>query len=339
TVPPPPTVSITSPTDGTSITTLTNVVGSVASPWLDSWTLEFHMENEAIFHTIATGTAEVTNGVLGAFDPTLQLNGLALIQLRATDLAGQTSVVGPIEVVVTGNQKIGNFTVSFNDLTVPVAGLPIEVVRTYNSRNKTIGDFGVGWRLDLTTVTLSANGPLGANWTGTVSGGLFKNYCIQPSQSHVVTIAFVDGTVYQFQPALSPACQLLFPLSQTAVTFAPISTTPPNASLAIVGNNQPYIDGSFPGIITLLDLDDVSVFAPDLYRLTMPDGRVLIISQQSGLKSMTDPNGNTLTVTAAGITHSSGKSVSFQRDVYGRITRVTDPRGNAINYAYFNGDL
>ena len=334
TLPPPPTVSITSPTDGSSITTLTNVMGSVASPALASWTLEFHMQNESFFRPIATGTTAVTNGILGTFDPTLLLNGLALIQLRATDTAGQTTTFGPISVVVMGNQKVGNFTVSFNDLSVPVAGLPIQVVRTYDSRNKTAGDFGVGWRLDLTTVTLATNGPLGNNWVGTNSGGLFANYCINPSSSHVVTITFADGTVFQFQPTLNPACQQLAPLSQKNVTFATISTTPPNASLAIVGSNLTFIDGSFPGAITLLDLDDVTTFNPDLYQLTMPDGRVLRISQSSGLQSMTDPNGNKLTVSASGITHSSGKSVSFVRDQTGRITQITDPNGNKILYGY-----
>jgi RHS repeat-associated protein len=334
TLPPPPTVSITSPTDGSSITTLTNVMGSVTSPALASWTLEFHMENESFFRPIATGTTAVTNAILGTFDPTLLLNGLAIIQLRATDTAGQTTTFGPISVVVMGNQKIGNFTVSFNDLSVPVAGLPIQVVRTYDSRNKTAGDFGVGWRLDLTTVTLATNGALGNNWVGTNSGGLFANYCINPSSSHVVTITFADGTVFQFQPTLAPACQQLVPLSQTNVTFTPISTTPPNASLAIVGSNLTFIDGSFPGAITLLDLDDVTTFDPDLYQLTMPDGRVLRISQSSGLQSVTDPDGNKLTVSASGITHSSGKSVTFLRDQTGRITQITDPNGNKILYGY-----
>jgi RHS repeat-associated protein len=334
TLPAPPTVSITSPTDGIPVTTLTNVVGSVASPALSSWTLEFHMQNESFFRPIATGTTAVTNAILGTFDPTLLLNGLAIIQLRATDTAGQTTTFGPISVVVMGNQKIGNFTVSFNDLTVPVAGLPIQVVRTYDSRNKTAGDFGVGWRLDLTTVTLATNGALGNNWVGTNSGGLFANYCVNPSSSHVVTITFADGTVFQFQPTLVPACQQLAPPSQTNVTFTLFSTTPPNASLAIVGSNLTFIDGSFPGAITLLDLDDVTTFDPDLYQLTMPDGRVLRISQSSGLQSVTDPDGNKLTVSASGITHSSGKSVAFLRDQTGRITQITDPNGNKILYGY-----
>src|SRR6185436_19043876 len=115
----------------------------------------------------------------------------------------------------------------------------------------------------------------GDNWTGTASGGFFPTYCIQPLVSHVVTIAFSDGTVYQFQPTLNPACQQLVPLDQTTIGFAPISTTPPNATLAVVGNNQPLVSGPQPGPVTLLDLINATTFDPDLYRLTMPDGRVL----------------------------------------------------------------
>ena len=55
---------------------------------------------------------------------------------------------------------------------------------------------------------------------------------------------------------------------------------------------------------------------------------------------MTDPNGNALTVTPSGITHSSGTSVAFQRDSSNRITQITDPAGSTIGYAYdSSGDL
>jgi hypothetical protein len=131
------------------VTAPISVTGTVTSAALASWTLEFKMQQDSSFTTLATGTSQVTNAVLGTFDPTLLLNGNALIQLRASDTSGQTTTAGPVTVVLTRNQKIGNFTVSFNDLSVPVAGLPIQVVRTYDSRVKFIGDFGVGWRLDL----------------------------------------------------------------------------------------------------------------------------------------------------------------------------------------------
>jgi Domain of unknown function (DUF6531) len=250
---PPPTVSITSPTDGTSITTLTNVIGSVASPNLASWTLQSRAQNGSTFLPIATGTTAVANGTLGTFDPTLLLNGIFQIQLTATDTFSQTSTFGPISVVVTGNQKVGNFTLSFNDLTVPVAGLPIQVVRTYDSRRRSQpGDFGYGWTLDLTAAQLAESVPLGAQWTETSSGGLFPNYCMQPVKAHIVTATLTDGTTYQFAPVLNPTCQSLVPIQeqQVTVTFGPIGTTPPNAALSILGNNQPYVVGSVPGPVT-----------------------------------------------------------------------------------------
>jgi YD repeat-containing protein len=172
---------------------------------------------------------------------------------------------------------------------------------------------------------------------------LIPTYCIVPAQTHVVTVVLADGTTYEFQPVLSPGggCQQAAPLSQVTVSFAPTgSNTPPNASLAVAGNNQPAVDGSFPGAITLIDLDTSATFDPDQYNLTLPDGRVLLISRQLGLQTMTDLNGNTLTVSAGGITSSTGKSVAFQRDSQNRITQITDPVGNTLTYGYdANSDL
>ena len=341
---PPPTVSIISPTDGSQVTSPMSVTGTVASAALSSWTLEYRMATDTVFQPLATGTTQVANGVLGTFDPSLLLNGIAYIQLRAVDASNQTTIAGPISVVVSRNLKVGIFTVSFNDLSVPVAGLPIQVVRTYDTRRRSHpGDFGYGWTLDLTAAQLAESVPLGDQWNETSTGGAFPNYCVQAIKAHVVTVTLTDGTTYQFAPVLNPNCQSLVPIQdqQVTITFAPMGATPPNAALAILGNNQPYVVGSVPGPVTLTDSDFITTFDPDQYLLTLPDGRTLQISMQSGLQKMTDLNGNTLTVTPAGITSSSGKSVSFARDAAQRITQITDPSGNSIKYVYnqVTGDL
>ena len=333
---PPPTVSITSPADGAQVTTQINVTGSVTSANLASWTLEFRMQEESVFRPLATGTTPVTSGVLGVFDPTLLLNGTALIQLRASDTAGQTAIAGPIAVAVTKNQKIGNFTVSFNDLTVPVAGLPIRVIRTYDSRNKLAGDFGVGWTLDLKTVRLDESTVAGDKWNATTTGGAFPTYCIQPAKAHMVTVTLADGTNFTFDLTLTPQCQQLVPPDQVAIGFSarPGST----ASLAVLGGNLALVQASFPGTAQLYDLNTGQLFDANRYRLTLPDGRMLDINQTTGgLEKMTDLNGNSLTVSAAGIIHSSGKSVSFTRDLTGRIAQITDPAGHILVYSYSAG--
>ena len=57
-----------------------------------------------------------------------------------------------------------NFTLSFVDLAVPLSGLDIKIVRTYDSRDKAQGDFGVGWRLDVRQGSYRNNRPPGSGW-------------------------------------------------------------------------------------------------------------------------------------------------------------------------------
>jgi YD repeat-containing protein len=65
-----------------------------------------------------------------------------------------------------------------------------------------------------------------------------------------------------------------------------------------------------------------------------------VIEQGVGVKSMTDLNGNTLTINSNGIIHSSGESVVFTRDSLGRITQISDPPGQSMTYSYDTaGDL
>ena len=54
--------------------------------------------------------------------------------------------------------KIGNVTFSQEDLTIPVAGIPLTVVRTYNSFNRhREGDFGFGWELSFANLDIKLN--------------------------------------------------------------------------------------------------------------------------------------------------------------------------------------
>jgi RHS repeat-associated protein len=330
-----PTVSIATPTEGTEVTGPINVVGTATSASLASWTLEFKMSDESSFRTLASGTAPVANGVLGQFDPTLLLNGLVLIRLRATDTFGTSSTTDPVTVVLTKNQKVGNFTVSFKDLDVPLPGLSIQLIRTYDSRNPLVGDFGTGWTLDIRNVRLRDNGAIGLNWQGTVTGSAFDlnlTYCIQATRKHVITVILSDGTVYTFQPVITPQCQQFVPILEATIAFTQLSG--PSATLALAGGNTVATQSAWPGPVELLDESTLQPVDFDHYRLTLPDGRTLNVSRAFGLETLTDLNANTLTITPSGIVHSSGKSVSFQRDAQGRITTVTDPAGRTLTYAY-----
>lgn len=89
---------------------------------------------------------------LTTLSPLALADGTYLIRVTARDDAGEeetaTAVYG-----IDSDQKLGNFSLSFTDLTVPVAGFPLNVVRNYDSldTNSRGEDFGYGWSLELVT--------------------------------------------------------------------------------------------------------------------------------------------------------------------------------------------
>jgi YD repeat-containing protein len=78
-----------------------------------------------------------------------------------------------------------------------------------------------------------------------------------------------------------------------------------------------------------------------IYVLTTKEGLVYEIDAKTGdLLTATDANGNKLTFSEVGIVSSTGKSVTFERDVAGRIVSVVDPDGKKVKYEYdTKGDL
>lgn len=334
----PPVAEITGPTEGLKVTSRVDVVGTANSSTFASWVLEYRAQGDPTWTSFATGTTPVVNGPLAAFDPSLLLNGIYEIRLTAFDVSGR-GTRSLVTVVVEGDLKIGNFTLSFTDLEVPVAGMPIQIVRTYDSRDKRTGDFGVGWTLGIKSTRLQENRVLGAHWEGAVSGSAFSTtYCVRPTKAHIVTVTLPDGEVLKFEPTLSPQCQQFAPPQDLTLGFRPLSGT--NAKLESLSSTSMYVAGSWPGPVELLDYDTVEAYDADRYQLTLEDGRKLVIDQQRGLERITDVHGNTLTIGSGGITHSAGKSVAFQRDAQGRITQITDPNGQRLSYTYDGrGDL
>jgi RHS repeat-associated protein len=334
----PPTASFTGLADGATITAPVEISGAVGDENLIEWRLEYVPAEGGVPVVLGQGGAPVT-GSLGTFDPTMLLNGVYQVRLIAVDAAGTTTAVTR-SVVVKGDQKVGNFSVSFLDLELPLAGLPIRVMRTYDSRDKRRGDFGVGWRIDVSNLRVVESGILGLGWEGTVSGGFFPLYCNRPVGAHIVSITFPDNSVYEFEPVTNPECQQIIPPGPlVSVGFRPRGTQAAGATLEPL-DAPGVVAGPWPGTFTLLDDSTFEPWDPDLYRLTMPDGRAFVIHQQQGLQSITDLSGNQLTMGPGGIVHSSGRGIAFTRDGLGRITAITDPAGNAMTYTYdASGDL
>jgi RHS repeat-associated protein len=310
------------------------------------WKLEYSLldgsGNPTTFVTFASGAAPVTNATLGTFDPTVLLNGQYVVRFSSTDNAGQTATTTST-VDVSRNTKVGNFTLSFNDLSVPLPGLPITVTRTYDSRDKRIGDFGVGWTLGVANVRVQkTGGAIGTGWDEEVQwSGFFPTYCLQPVKNHTVSVTFPDGKVYKFQAVSTPQCQQFVPIDVPQIGFTQVSTgsATAGATLTPIGDTDLLLDAGIPGPVNLINAE-IAFADFTQFQMKTAEGFTYILDQKLGATSVTDPNGNTLTLNASGVVSSTGARVAFTRDTLGRITQITDPAGNALHYAYSAaGDL
>ena len=335
---PPPTVAFTAPLDLGVVTEPTEVTGTVDSDRLESWTLTAQPKGDGPPVILATGTTPVADAPLGSFDPTLLLNGLYQLELTATDFQGQ-QVTAQISVTVEGQMKIGHFSLSFVDLAIPVSGLDIEIYREYDSRVKEPRDFGVGWSLGIRRGSYRNNRAPGDGWQIVASDPPVPFPCVGAveTKSHLTVIRLSDQEVYRFRPLV------VDPIPGVGrcdgrVIFEYVDGPLPGSTLEIIGNDLVYYENA-AGNDQLIDYDTLATFEPRNVRLTTRDGRIFELDLEEGVTRVEDLNGNQLTLTPAGITHSNGKGIAFTRDTEGRITEIRDPKGAVMGYGYDAGRL
>ena len=335
----PPTVTLVTPDFEQEVTAPIDAIGTVDDPDddLQSWRLVLQSRgaDPTEFTTIATGTTEIPDDVIAQIDPTVLLNGLYSVILEATDNAGNTAQ--DVRVIrVSGDLKIGNFSITIEDFSAPVAGIPVTVERIYDTRRRTEDlDFGFGWSIDYQNVRVQESRDIGFSWTLVEEDlGIFSQWCVRPNGDPTVTVRMPDGEIETFVARAQPECTPLVPTVDVNIVFEPRDFTDTSLEqtdfgvVRIVGNN--IVDLGQPGV----PID------PTNYRLTTPDGFIYELDQSFGVRRVTDSHGNTLTYSDAGIVHSQGFSLDFVRDGTGRITDIVAPDGTRMTYAYdANGDL
>jgi RHS repeat-associated protein len=256
---------------------------------------------------------KAASDTIATLDTTTLVNGSYWIQLQATDQSG-SSEYSLVMVTVGGNYKPGRVTATVTDLVVPATGLAINIQRTYDSLNAaTSSDFGYGWSLGI-NVNLTVD-PAG-NVTFTL-GGQRKTFYLTP-----------------WMPPCSPLIGCLFPYTFVAYTPEPGL----HGTLTDGGTTCP-LDMLVPNG-SMWNCQGGGPFNPAQYIYTDPSGTSYTIGANGNLQSIQDLSGNGLTITANGITSTTGLSVPFVRDSSKRITQITDPQGNVYQYAYdANGNL
>ena len=332
----PPTVDITTPADGDTITKPVDVIGTASDANLVSYTLSVAPVGSDSFTTIASGTTSVTNGVLGKFDPSGLANGAYDLHLEATDIGGNIAYIDTT-VNVAGDLKIGNFTLSFTDLSIPVSGIPVTLTRTYDSLTAGSQDqLGYGWRLEFRDTDLRTSvrpttpdeqeaGIFNAYRNGskvyiTMPGGKREGFTFEP-----VRKSGFAGYLGFYDPVFVPDRGVTSKLSVNGATLMQTD------------------DGSWIGLVNGGDLS----FNPadpnwgGVFYLTTKDGLAYTIDANTGLlNSVGDANGNALSFTDTSIDSNRGAHITFGLDPQGRIIAAHDPMGNTVKYQYnASGDL
>ncbi len=330
----PPSISAPSPADGSIITKPVPISATFTPPvgqTVLSWSVSYQSQSQGSVVTIASGPGPPP-ATLATFDPTLLPNDIYAITISATASGGGTQAL-TTTVAVSGGLKLGRYTTTYQDLSVPVTGFQMEVRRSYDSGDQRVGDFGIGWHVELTNFRVSANRQLGAGgWTEYPTSCLLGlcSYAFKTTAPHYVTVTFPDQhqEFFDFTP-LGGSGLLYF--QGTAAFTARAGTYSTLEALDANVTNQ--FDGNLFGTSGIYD--------PTRFRLTTHDGRVLILDTILGLVSETDRNGNALSVDASGVHASNGQGILFTRDGSGRITQVAGPAaGQTVRYTYSSvGDL
>ena len=334
--PPAPTISSPSPADGSLVSKPIPISATFAPPpgqTITSWQVTYQAQDPGPVVTLASGTG-TPPATLATFDPTVLANDTYSINISATASGGGTQTSSST-VVVYGNLKLGRYTTTYQDLSVPVSGFQMEVRRTYDSIDKTQGDFGIGWKVSVANFRSAPNRVLGAGgWTE------YNSYCVfglcltafRNSAPRFVTVTFPDQHTETFDFTPGGGTNIFFGGS-AAFTARPGTGT--TSTLQVAGDTSVNYNGDG----NLYD-GGWNLFNPQRFTLTTHDGRVLVLDRTAGLVSETDRDGNKLSIDANGVHASNGESITYTRDPSNRITQISGPSNQSLSYSYSAaGDL
>ncbi|AFY56856.1 RHS repeat-associated core domain protein [Rivularia sp. PCC 7116] len=322
--------------NGTIIDAPTDIIGTINDDNLEYYRLEIapvnliDLNNPAAddpdYRVLAEGNGNIENGVIGQVDPRFLANDSYHLRVVTQDFSGNINIQG-LGVSINGEIKPGRFTQEFVDLSIPVAGLPIEVKRVYDSlQSNQIGDFGYGWNLGVQDARIQESVPV----TDQNGLSLFTSTPFQVGSTVTLTNPEGRRVTFTFQPEIT-GVSLLGPI------WSPRFVAEPGVFDKLEVDNIPLsIRSDGTAGLFLFGFS----YNPSEYRLTTKDGTAYKYDQFDGLIDITDRNGNTLTYSDSGIVSSTGESVEFRRDAEGRITEIVDTAGESIEYDYdTNGDL
>ncbi|TPW09962.1 MAG: RHS repeat-associated core domain-containing protein, partial [Acidimicrobiaceae bacterium] len=331
-----PVVEITTPADSATLTYIEDVIGTASDDNLAEYTLAVRRSQTSDdFVQFSRGESSVTAALLGVLDTTQHSNGFYDLRLRAEDVAGHTAEV-VVPVRIDGQAKIGVVRFSVVDMALPLLGVPIAVIRSYDSTRATEqGDFGYGWRMEIKAGSVQHNRPVGYRniiWTRHAPPDPPEFPCQQTTEQlpHYTEVRLSEDEWYLFKPIVVNTD----PVGGTCtgdVFFEQVDGTTEGAELRVIGNTRVRSTALPPSPTAptfeghLYDAFTEEIFDPHSLQLVTEDGRIVDVTVEGGVNRLSDPNDNTLFIgTPPGrgfgglgtgdLVHSGGRRVLVERD-------------------------
>lgn len=292
-----PTVTILTPASGTSLNADVTVTGTVTDDNLQEWKLSYRVPGEANWIRFASGTTNVTSAALGSFRAGLLANNPYRILLEARDAAGNSDSQ-EIEVLVdSGDLKLGDFSITFTDMTIPGLGLPVAIQRTYDTKQPQTGDFGPHWSLGFSGVYLRRD--VNFNVFATLPSGRRMKFNYTP-------VGIGLGVFNTRWTAESGTYDTL------ENTDCPQVLGPPPTPLC----------------------QGFQAWNPQNWILRTKEGFTYYITSGGGIRRMEDRNSNWMEITSTGVTTNTGQNIPFVRDAQGRLIEIGEPSPSPGKFRY-----
>lgn len=331
-------VAITAPAGSSTFTVPTNIaLEASASTTSGSITqVQFYAGSLLIgTDTIAPWSYEWRNTPAG--------NHALYAVATSTDTNHLSLASSAVNIAVNFPTDIGRFTLASTDLAIPVAGLPITVNRSHDPRHGSGWSLGQNMRLDYEAVSITKSASLSSGYTALRSGG---QDCIVPGHQTLITVSLSATEQYYFRPRIvfqagdgSPCVGSSSVTHLSTIGFVFDAVGPLGGQLASInvpgdvgmisegsefgswfGTAQPCYDEFGFGTC-----DESYEPGWNAFTFTAPDGTQYKFDSNGRLSQRIDRNNNSLTYSSGGITHSSGKQLTFTRDGANRITQIYDP--------------
>ena len=258
-------------------------------------------------------TGSDNNGILATnVDLSLYDNGVYDIVLTVFD--GWETSSDTARILLDSQLKVGNFSFSVQDVSIPVSGIPLTVTRTYNSLKQRSGEFGYCWTYTLNDLDVQLDEYREDTSDITLAKGQFS---LRVGGGRDVTLTLPDGRRVTFQFYFDGPTTCGSGFLYDNYCYEPKWKAPPGVyyTLTAVGdvlynglNNAWNNDGStgfenydFPGFV-----------------LTAPDGTKYILEREDEGEHFFD----------------SGFNDDFYAHTYGkpRLTQIIQPDGNRIEF-------